>query len=124
MVHLQALDEFATKLIEGEHYASDDVAQRRDLLLHRRNLLYEKSSRRRQQLELSYQFQLFERDCDETKGWINEKLKTASDESYLVGFFKYFFTAMSCHLSFQEFLPPPLQFRLLVLKSKNFGRHV
>lgn len=80
---IKALDEFATKLIEGKHYASDDVAQRRDQLLRRRNLLYEKSSRRRQQLELSYQFQLFERDCDETKGWINEKLKTASDESYL-----------------------------------------
>ena len=87
---LQALDEFATKLIEGEHYASDDVAQRRDQLLHRRNLLYEKSARRRQQLELSYQFQLFERDCDETKGWINEKLKTASDESYLVGWWSCF----------------------------------
>jgi spectrin alpha len=80
----QALDEFASKLIEGEHYASDEVAQRRDQLLRRRNLLYERSARRRQQLELSYQFQLFERDCDETKGWINEKLKTASDESYLV----------------------------------------
>ncbi|KAK7505097.1 hypothetical protein BaRGS_00003667 [Batillaria attramentaria] len=80
---IKALDEFATKLIQGEHYASDDVAQRRDQLLRRRNLLYEKSTRRREQLELSYQFQLFERDCDETKGWINEKLKTASDESYL-----------------------------------------
>ncbi|PVD22109.1 hypothetical protein C0Q70_17913 [Pomacea canaliculata] len=80
---IKALDEFATKLIEGEHYASDDVAQRRDQLLHRRDLLYERSSRRRMQLELSFQFQVFERDCDETKGWINEKLKTASDESYL-----------------------------------------
>ena len=27
---LQALDEFATKLIENEHYAADDVANRRD----------------------------------------------------------------------------------------------
>ncbi|XP_076454932.1 LOW QUALITY PROTEIN: spectrin alpha chain-like [Babylonia areolata] len=80
---IKALDEFATKLIEGEHYASEDVAQRRDLLLRRRDLLYEKSAHRREQLELSFQFQLFERDCDETKGWINEKLKTASDESYL-----------------------------------------
>ncbi|KAL8606296.1 hypothetical protein ACOMHN_024191 [Nucella lapillus] len=80
---IKALDEFATKLIEGEHYASDDVAQRRDVLLRRRDLLYEKSERRRNQLELSFQFQVFERDCDETKGWINEKLKTASDESYL-----------------------------------------
>lgn len=27
---VQALDTFATKLIENEHYASDDVAARRD----------------------------------------------------------------------------------------------
>lgn len=26
---IKALDEFATKLIEGQHYAADDVAQRR-----------------------------------------------------------------------------------------------
>ena len=83
---MQALDEFATKLIESEHYAADDVAQRINLLLQRRNLLHERSTRRRQLLEEAYQYQVFERDCDETKGWINEKLKTASDENYLVQF--------------------------------------
>ncbi|PZC79602.1 hypothetical protein B5X24_HaOG216126 [Helicoverpa armigera] len=54
---IKALDEFASKLIEGQHYAADDVAQRREMQ--------------------------FERDCDETKGWINEKLKFATDDSYL-----------------------------------------
>ena len=34
-------------------------------------------------LEDSYKFQQFERDCDETKSWINEKLKVATDDSYL-----------------------------------------
>lgn len=53
-------------------------------LLTRRTALYEKSTNRRQLLEESYKYQTFERDCDETKGWINEKLKTASDESYKV----------------------------------------
>ncbi|CAH1785763.1 unnamed protein product [Owenia fusiformis] len=80
---IKALDEFATKLIENEHYAADDVAQRRDALLARRNALYEKSTLRRHMLEESYRYQIFERDYDETKGWINEKLKTASDESYM-----------------------------------------
>ncbi len=80
---IKALDEFATKLIEGQHYATDDVAQRREALLERRNALMEKSSIRRAMLEDSYRLQQFERDCDETKGWITEKLKTASDESYL-----------------------------------------
>ena len=81
---IKMLDEFATRLIETEHYAHDDVAAKRDQLLERRNALYESSARRRQLLEESYKYQTFERDCDETKGWINEKLKTASDESYLV----------------------------------------
>jgi spectrin alpha len=80
---IKALDEFATKLIENEHYASDDVAARRDALLQRRNALYERSSIRRMRLEESYKWQMFERDCDETKIWINEKLKAASDEGYL-----------------------------------------
>lgn len=44
----------------------------------------EKSDIRRAMLEDSYRLQQFERDCDETKGWISEKLKTAMDESYLV----------------------------------------
>merc|ERR1711892_334918 len=80
---IKALDEFATKLIEGQHYAADDVAQRRALLLERRAQLMEKSAVRRTMLEDSYKFQQFERDCDETKGWINEKLKVATDDSYL-----------------------------------------
>lgn len=29
---IKALDEFATKLIDGEHYAADDVAQRRAMV--------------------------------------------------------------------------------------------
>lgn len=80
---IKALDEFATKLIEGQHYAADDVAQRRAMLLERRSLLLEKSARRRALLADAFQFQQFERDCDETKGWINEKLKFATDDNYL-----------------------------------------
>ncbi|XP_025830723.1 spectrin alpha chain isoform X3 [Agrilus planipennis] len=80
---IKALDEFATKLIDGEHYAADDVAQRRAMLLERRSALKEKSALRRAILEDAYKLQQFERDCDETKGWINEKLKFATDESYL-----------------------------------------
>ena len=45
----------------------------------------DKSAQRRAKLENSYRLQAFERDSDETKGWINEKLKFANDESYLVG---------------------------------------
>ena len=80
---IKALDEFATKLIEGQHYAAEEVASRREMLLERRNALLDKSSHRHVLLEDSYKLQQFERDCDETKGWINEKLKFATDDSYL-----------------------------------------
>lgn len=49
----------------------------------RRSALKEKSAIRRITLDDAYKLQQFERDCDETKGWINEKLKFATDESYL-----------------------------------------
>ncbi|MCP9263394.1 Spectrin alpha chain [Dirofilaria immitis] len=62
---INALDEFATKLIQGQHYAADDASERRH------------------QLENSFRLQQFDRDCDEMVGWIKEKLKTAKDDSYL-----------------------------------------
>ena len=80
---IKALDEFAAKLIVGGHYAADDVAQRQQMLLERRAVLLEKSAQRRRRLEDAYKLQQFERDCDETKGWVNEKLKFATDDSYL-----------------------------------------
>ena len=91
---MQALDEFASKLIENEHYAHDDVAGRRDQLLQRRDRLYEAAQLRRHLLEESYKFQTFQRDCDETKSWINEKLKTANDENYLVSRLTVSFTCL------------------------------
>ncbi|XP_012266103.2 spectrin alpha chain isoform X2 [Athalia rosae] len=80
---IKVLDEFARKLIEGEHYAAEDVFQRRQLLLERRGALLDKSAQRRRRLADAYRLQQFERDCDETKGWVNEKLKFATDDSYL-----------------------------------------
>ncbi|XP_058795855.1 spectrin alpha chain [Phymastichus coffea] len=80
---IKALDEFASKLVEGEHYAAEEVAQRRQALLARRAALLDKSAARRGALEDAYRLQQFERDCDETKGWVNEKLKFATDDSYL-----------------------------------------
>ncbi|KAK2727728.1 hypothetical protein QYM36_008275, partial [Artemia franciscana] len=80
---IKALDDFATKLINGDHYAAAEVAQRREALLQRRAALQSRSDKRRSVLEDACRFQQIERDCDETKSWINEKLKIANDESYL-----------------------------------------
>ncbi|KAA0719870.1 Spectrin alpha chain, non-erythrocytic 1 [Triplophysa tibetana] len=79
---ITALDEFATKLIQNNHYAKEDVATRRDALLSRRNALHERAQFRRTSLEDSFHLQQFFRDSDELKSWINEKMKTATDEAY------------------------------------------
>ncbi|KAJ8388746.1 hypothetical protein AAFF_G00129790 [Aldrovandia affinis] len=79
---ITALDEFATKLIQNNHYAKEDVATRRDALLSRRNALHERAQSRRTALEDSFHLQQFFRDSDELKSWINEKMKTATDEAY------------------------------------------
>ncbi len=80
---IKALDEFATKLIEGQHYAAEDVAEKRAMLLQRRSELQDKSAQRRVRLDDAYNFHAFDRDYDETKGWLNEKLKIACDDNYL-----------------------------------------
>lgn len=79
---IKRLDEFAEKLIDNEHYASEEIKARREELVARRSALSEKSSKRRRDLDDSHKYQLFDRDADEMKSWIVEKLKTASDESY------------------------------------------
>uniref|UniRef100_A0A8C8EVX4 Spectrin alpha, non-erythrocytic 1 n=1 Tax=Oncorhynchus tshawytscha TaxID=74940 RepID=A0A8C8EVX4_ONCTS len=48
----------------------------------RRNALHERAQSRRAALEDSFHLQQFSRDSDELKSWINEKMKTATDEAY------------------------------------------
>ncbi|XP_068925579.1 spectrin alpha chain, non-erythrocytic 1 isoform X9 [Petaurus breviceps papuanus] len=76
------VNQFATKLIQNNHYAMEDVATRRDALLSRRNALHERAMYRRAQLADSFHLQQFFRDSDELKSWVNEKMKTATDEAY------------------------------------------
>ena len=66
------------------HYASDDIDGRRKEVLERKAELLLLASSRRNVLEDSYKLQQFLRDVDEVKAWAQEKLKTATDESYRV----------------------------------------
>ena len=74
---------FFQRLVSNEHYAAPDVTDRRVALNERRDNLSSASTERREKLESSYSYQLFERDCDEAKVWINEKLKIANDANYM-----------------------------------------
>ncbi|CAH8834837.1 unnamed protein product [Trichobilharzia szidati] len=79
---MRQLDEFAAKLIESNHYAAAQVHEIQQGLQNRRNALKEKAQNRRQRLEDSHRYQMFDRDADEMQSWISEKLKNALDESY------------------------------------------
>ncbi|VDP70732.1 unnamed protein product [Schistosoma mattheei] len=75
-------DELAKKLIETNHYAATQVTELQHSLEDRRRALKDKAKRRRQRLEDSHRYQMFDRDADEMQSWISEKLKNALDESY------------------------------------------
>ena len=50
----------------------------------KRQNIIEKSTERKTKIGHSSQYQNFEREVDETKVWLAEKLKIATDESYRV----------------------------------------
>ncbi|VDQ05426.1 unnamed protein product [Trichobilharzia regenti] len=58
-------DEFVTKLIESNHCAAVQVYEIQEGLQNRRNVLKKKAQNRRQHLEDSHRYQMFDRDADE-----------------------------------------------------------
>ena len=60
----------------------------------------EKSTERKTKIGKSSQYQNFEREVDETKTWLAEKLKVATDESYRVRNFHYEFIPFPKSLDF------------------------
>lgn len=79
---MKHIDDFATKLIENQHYAAPQVAELQQSLLDRRSALRDKAAARRQRLEDSHRYQMFDRDADEMQSWIMEKLRCACDDSH------------------------------------------
>lgn len=60
----------------------EDIVERRTQVLTRYEAFRHEALNKRCLLEDSRQFQYFKRDADELESWINEKLQTASDESW------------------------------------------
>ncbi|XP_033621593.1 spectrin alpha chain, erythrocytic 1 [Fukomys damarensis] len=76
------LDETATRLIDNDHYDSENIAAIRDGLLARRDALRERAAVRRKLLSDSLLLQRLYQDSDYLKNWINKKKKLADDEDY------------------------------------------
>ncbi len=62
-------------------------------------LFTERAQFRRAALEDSFHLQQFFRDSDELKSWINEKMKTATDEAYKVCCLSVVLLLLVCCLS-------------------------
>ena len=79
------LEDAADRLVNSEpkNYAHEEIARKRDYLKERRSLLQQKADQRRLILQEAFKYYMFERDCDELNGWINEKFKIAQSEEYL-----------------------------------------
>jgi len=60
----------------------EDIQARREQVLGRYALFKDATKAKRQKLEDARRYMYFKRDADELESWINEKLQTASDESY------------------------------------------
>ena len=80
---IKTLDDFATKLIDAKHYASEEVEEKRGALLHRRTCLRDLAAKRRVELEDSLDFYQYDRECGEIIGWQLERLRVATDKNYL-----------------------------------------
>ncbi|XP_054419326.1 spectrin alpha chain, erythrocytic 1 [Pteronotus mesoamericanus] len=79
---ITTLDKTATKLIDKDHYDSENIAALRDGLLARRDALRERAATRRRLLEDSLLLQQLYQDSDDLKNWINKKKKLTDDEDY------------------------------------------
>ncbi|XP_066111276.1 spectrin alpha chain, erythrocytic 1 [Saccopteryx bilineata] len=79
---ITTLDKTATKLIDNDHYDSENIAALRDGLLARRDALRERAATRRRLLKDSLLLQQLYQDSDDLKNWINKKKKLADDEDY------------------------------------------
>ncbi|XP_050536729.1 spectrin beta chain, non-erythrocytic 5 isoform X2 [Daktulosphaira vitifoliae] len=79
---LKTFCEMANKLVSTDHYDKNHIEKRKDAVLNRRNLVKDQAAARRNALIASRNYQAFCADVDDLKTWLNDKLKTASDESY------------------------------------------
>ena len=80
---IAGLQSHANQLIQKQHYAAVQIADRRASVLSRWSKLKDALVDLKKKLGESKSVQQFLRDADDTEAWISEKLQMAGDESYL-----------------------------------------
>lgn len=79
---LKSFSEMASKLIAGKHYESQLINERRNQVLEKRQAVKDRSKTRKAALTIFLKYYEFKTDADDMMEWIQEKMATASDESY------------------------------------------
>merc|ERR1712079_530448 len=79
---IESLQTYADQLIQSEHYAGEDINQKKKDVLERWEKLKEALIEKRAQLGESQTLQQFSRDADEIETWMLEKLQLAQEENY------------------------------------------
>lgn len=77
-----AFNEVTDKLLAKKHYDSENINNRRNQVLLRRQGVKDLAEKRRAALGLATDFQEFSAKVDDLRVWVAEKIKIASDESY------------------------------------------
>ncbi|XP_071480964.1 spectrin beta chain-like [Diadema antillarum] len=76
------LQTFASQLVSGGHYNSDEVQAKCQNIIDRRDKLWTETESRRRRLAESREMHQFLQDIYEVGSWIGEKTQVASDESF------------------------------------------
>ncbi|KAL1131759.1 hypothetical protein AAG570_011372 [Ranatra chinensis] len=79
---LKVFSEMADKLINADHYDSKSIDARRKQVIEKRKNVIEMAAKRRAALLASLNFQDFSAHVDDLRTWLEDKMKTAGDESY------------------------------------------
>ena len=79
---IESLQTYADQLVQSEHYAGNDINQKKKDVLERWEKLKEALIEKRAQLGESQTLQQFSRDADEIETWMLEKLQLAQEENY------------------------------------------
>merc|ERR1712226_1579433 len=79
---IETLQTYADQLIASEHYAGNDINQKKKDVLERWEKLKEALIEKRAQLGEHQTLQQFSRDADEIETWMLEKLQLAQEENY------------------------------------------
>ncbi|XP_050407107.1 spectrin beta chain isoform X3 [Patella vulgata] len=79
---VNAVCNFADRLIEDNHFAADKIAKKAENISERRDANHQKSNEQLDRLKEQLQMQQFIQEWDELNDWLNDKMAAAHDESY------------------------------------------